>query len=103
MQTTRSQVRDAAGATIPGSRALLWGNNASWLCVKAECGALLGNRTADGEHLVTCDGCGARYEILRTHKKNGTLNLGPAVGVRQLLVGTTLSAASQGTTAQREV
>lgn len=80
MKTTSLPVSDMAGQPIEGSQALVWGNNAAWLCT--ECGRLLGNRTADGECEVRCP-CGAGYEILRAPNKNGNLNLGPATGVRR--------------------
>ena len=81
MQTTRTSIEDAAGQPIGGSRALVWGNNAAWVCL--ECGELVGNRTGDTEFQVNC-ACGARYEILRGENSNGSLNLGPAQGVRRL-------------------
>jgi hypothetical protein len=81
MQTTRLPIVDAAGQNVLGSRALVWGNNASWVCLG--CNELVGNRTGDTEFQVTCD-CGLVYEILRGQNTNGNLNLGPAIGVRQL-------------------
>ncbi len=81
MKTRRIQVEDELGAPIPDSQALVWGSNAAWDCVETGCGTLLGNRTGDGEYVVTCDICGARYEILRARNKKGRLNLGRAIGV----------------------
>ena len=80
MKTNQVNVGDSKGTPVTGSQALVWGNNAAWLCIK--CKRLLGNRTADGECEVDCS-CGVRYEILRAPNKNGSLNLGPATGVRQ--------------------
>lgn len=80
MKTKQVVVEDVQGRPVAGSQALVWGNNAAWLCVK--CGALLGNRTADDEYQVDCP-CGLRYEIVRGPNKNGRLNLGPATGVRR--------------------
>ena len=81
MQTNPVSIKDAAGQSIQGSRALIWGNNASWLCVR--CDRLLGNRTGDTEFQVVCP-CKIHYEILRDPNKNGTLHLGRATGVRRL-------------------
>lgn len=80
MKTTSLLVSNADGQPVEGSQALMWGNNAAWLCT--QCGQLLGNRTADGECNVSC-ACGAGYEILRVPNQNGNLNLGPATGVRR--------------------
>jgi hypothetical protein len=74
MQATQVRVRDAADIPIKGSRALIWGNNAAWLCVK--CDLLLGNRTGDTEFQVNCP-CGVRYEILRAPNRSANLHLGP--------------------------
>ena len=84
MKSTRKTVVDRNGVSIPGSRALLWGNNGSWLCVADDCGELLGTRTGDTEVTVRCPSCGTGYELLRGLNKNGGLNLGPAAGVRLL-------------------
>lgn len=81
MQTTKKTVSASDGKPVPGSKALVWGNNGAWVCVKSECGELLGARTGDTEVRVTCR-CGTRYELLRSANKNGALNLGPAIGVR---------------------
>ncbi len=81
MDTTPTQIEDAAGQLIPNTRALLWGNNASWLC--PDCGALLGNRTGDTEYQVACP-CGVQFEIRRGPNKSGQLHLGPARAVRQI-------------------
>lgn len=82
MQTLQVEITLKNGTPIPGSRALIWGNNASWLC--PECDQLLGNRTGDTEFRVTCSSCGARYEINRSKNKSNNLNLGPATGVSRL-------------------
>jgi hypothetical protein len=79
MDTDRVKIQDASGHPIVGSRALIWGNNAAWVCL--QCGELVGNRTGDTEYLVACT-CKARYEILRGLNKNGDLHLGPATGVQ---------------------
>lgn len=81
MQTTRLPIQDAVGNPIGGSRALIWGNNASWICLG--CNELVGNRTGDSEFRVSC-GCNTVYEILRGPTANGDLNLGPALGVRRV-------------------
>ena len=81
MKTTSVEIIDAVGNPISGSRALIWGNNAAWLC--SACDRLLANRTGDLEFEVDCP-CGIRYEILRTpHSKNGRLDQGPASGIRE--------------------
>ena len=81
MRTQLVVIQDEQEGAITGSRALLWGNNAAWLCT--ECNTLLGNRTGDNDFLVGCQ-CGTRYEILRSPNRNGRLHLGPATGVRRL-------------------
>jgi hypothetical protein len=81
MQTTQVLIGDSTGQPIPGSRALIWGNNAAWLCIK--CDQLLGNRTGDTEYQVTCP-CSVQYEIQRTQNRSGDLNQGQATGVRRL-------------------
>ena len=78
MDTLQVEIKLKDGTPIQGSRALIWGNNASWLC--PSCDRLLGNRTGDTEFKVVCS-CGTRYEIMRSKNKSGTLNLGPATGV----------------------
>jgi hypothetical protein len=80
MQTKPMSLEDSSGAPIADTQALLWGNNAAWVCVN--CQRLLGNRTGDEECEVECH-CGVRYEILRAPNRNGSLNLGPATGVRR--------------------
>lgn len=80
MQTRRDSVRTAQGEPIPGSTALLWGNNAAWLCI--QCGILLGNRT-DADHTLQCD-CGTDYEIVRGLNRNGNFFLGRAEAVKNL-------------------
>ena len=84
METKRVFIKDQHGKEIKESRALPWGNNASWLCTR--CGELLGNRTGDTEYQVQCTNkrCDARYEIERTQNKTGRLHLGAAVGVRKI-------------------
>jgi hypothetical protein len=81
MDTTQVQIEDAVGNPIPNTRAIVWGNNAAWLC--PACNNLLGNRTGDTEYQVACT-CGTEFEIRRGANKNGSLNLGPALGVRQV-------------------
>ena len=78
METTNVALNNSAGKLVDGSRGLIWGNNAAWLCVK--CGKLLGNRTGDTEFRVTCS-CASRYEIVRGRNKSGSLHLGPALGI----------------------
>ena len=75
MQTTPVLIQDKNGNPIDGSRALIWGNNAAWLCIG--CDQLLGNRTADGEFHVVC-GCGRAYD---SHRE-GDQNLARATGVQ---------------------
>ena len=82
MQTTKMSVLDRSGTAIVGSKAIVWGNNAAWLCVGEDCGELLGNRTGDSEYVVTCPRCRTRYEIGRSPNKSGDLHLGAATGVR---------------------
>ena len=43
MKTTAVPIQTATGGLIMGKQALIWGNNAAWLC--CGCGELLGNRT----------------------------------------------------------
>ena len=83
MKITKTLITDRTGNPISTSQALLWGNNAAWLCV--ECGELLGNRTGDSEYQVKCTNiqCTAKYEIERTENKSGRLHLGPAQGIRK--------------------
>jgi hypothetical protein len=80
VETTEFEVLGIDGKALKGTRGLIWGNNASWLCVG--CDRLSGNRTGETEFRVTCP-CGHKYEILRSPNKNGSLDLGPATGVRQ--------------------
>lgn len=84
METTKVQIMDRKGAAISASKALVWGNNAAWLCV--ECGELLGNRTGDNDYQLECTNrdCNAKYEIERSINKSGELHLGPAMGVRKI-------------------
>jgi hypothetical protein len=81
MRTRPAVVADPNNVPIPNSVALLWGNNAAWLC--AACKQLLGNRTGNGDFAVACP-CGARYEIQRANNRNGRPHLGRATGVRQV-------------------
>ena len=81
METKRVAIQDHSENVIENSRALVWGNNAAWICTG--CGQLLGNRTGDADYQVQCD-CGLGYEILRRSNKSGDLNLGSAVGVRKI-------------------
>ena len=81
VKATKIAIRGNDGQSVPGSRALIWGNNAAWLC--PTCDNLLGNRTGDTEYRVTCS-CGARYEIKRSETSTGRLHLGPATGVVRL-------------------
>ena len=85
METYPSFVLDANFRAIPQSQALLWGNNAAWLCIN--CGELVGNRTGNTEFLVTCR-CGNEYEIHRGINKNGEAHQAEAIGVQLLSVGT---------------
>ena len=84
MKTTKILITDTKGNPISTSKALLWGNNAAWLCT--ECGELLGNRTGDSEYHVKCTNilCTAKYEIDRAENKSGRLHLGPAKGIRKI-------------------
>lgn len=82
MNTIRSGIEDAQGNLIPKSKALLWGNNASWVGLVD--GELYGNRTGDSEYLVESPAEKIIYEIRRGLNKNGNQDLGPAVGVRAL-------------------
>ena len=81
MNTTKTFIKEHDGNPRKDSIALLWGNNAAWLCI--ECHELLGNRTGDTEYRVECR-CGAAYEIERTQNKRGKLHLGAAIGVRHI-------------------
>jgi hypothetical protein len=80
MQTRRDSVRDLTGDAIPDTKALLWGNNAAWLCVRCE--QLLGNRT-DNDFELQCN-CGAEYEIVRGVNRSGQRLLARALEVRRL-------------------
>lgn len=82
MKTRKVLIKDNNRDVINTSKALLWGNNAAWLCT--ECGELLGNRTGNSEYQVECSKCKAKYEIERAKNKNGRLHLGPATGVRKI-------------------
>ena len=81
METIKTFILDQKGNRISTSKALLWGNNAAWICT--ECGELLGNRTGDTEYQVECK-CMAKYEIARAENKNGRLHFGPAKGIRKI-------------------
>lgn len=84
MKTSKSQVKDLVGNPVKNSKALLWGNNAAWVCV--DCGELLANRTGDTEYQVECSAprCTAKYEIERGENKNGEQHLGPSIGIRKI-------------------
>lgn len=84
MVTEKVRITDQNGIPISASKALVWGNNAAWLCI--ECKELLGNRTGDTEYQVECTktGCNAKYEIERSINKSGKFNLGRATGVRKI-------------------
>ena len=84
MKTTKAFIQDSHGNPILKSVALIWGNNAAWLC--KECGELLGNRTGETEYRVECtnNNCRAEYEIVRKPNKSGKMHLGPAAGVRKV-------------------
>ncbi len=84
MKTMKAFIKDQDGNPINNSKALLWGNNAAWLCT--QCGELLGNRTGDTDHRVECINkhCAAMYEIERIQNKSGKLHLGAAAGVRRI-------------------
>jgi len=84
MKTTKVYISDQKGVAISSSKALVWGNNAAWLCT--ECGELLGSRTGDHEYQIECTNaeCNAKYEIERSINKSGKLNLWPAMGVRRI-------------------
>ena len=63
------------------SKALLWGNNAAWLC--DGCGELVGARTSSNSEKLTirCE-CGLAYELVADLNSKGTFNKGPAKAVR---------------------
>jgi len=84
MKASKAFITDWKGNPDTTSKALLWGNNAAWLCT--ECGELLGNRTGDTEYEVECTNtqCRAKYEIDRTENRRGRLHLGPAKGIRRV-------------------
>jgi hypothetical protein len=82
MKTKTTLIKDPQGNPISTSKALLWGNNAAWICT--EYGELLGNRTGETEYQVECTKCLAKYEIERMENKAGRLHLGPARGIRKI-------------------
>jgi hypothetical protein len=84
METTKKSITDRKGNPIRNSRALIWGNNAAWLCI--DCVELLGNRTGDTEYQVECNNikCTAKYKIDRAENRNGRLHLGRAKGIRRI-------------------
>ena len=84
MKTTPTLIKDQRGNPIGTSKALLWGNNAAWLCT--ECGELLGNRTGNTDYRVKCTNaqCTAKYEIDRDKNRNGTMNPGAAIGILKI-------------------
>jgi hypothetical protein len=69
MKTRKVPITDQNGIEISESKALVWGNNAAWLCI--ECKELLGNRTGDTEYQVECakTGCNSKYEIERSENR----------------------------------
>ena len=81
METKKAFIKAQDGSNIKGTKALLWGNNAAWIC--PECKELVGNRTGDTEYQVECESCKAHYEIERKPNKRGNFHLGPAIGVRK--------------------
>ena len=83
MKTIKDFVKGEDGKPIDNFKALLWGNNAAWLCT--ECGELLGNRTGDYDYRVKCttENCTAEYEIERSRNRSGSFHMGPATGVRK--------------------
>lgn len=85
METYPSFILDANSRPILTSKALLWGNNAAWIC--PDCGELVGNRTGDREFLVTCR-CGNEFQIHRGRNKNGEHHQAIALGVQLLPRGT---------------
>jgi hypothetical protein len=82
VRTTEVDIRDFEGEPIPGSKAIVWGNNAAWICEGEGCEELLGGRTANKECVVECPNCCAEYRIERRKNKNKRFNLGPAKGIR---------------------
>jgi len=84
MKTAKTFIRNQDGNPVTTSKALIWGNNAAWLCT--ECGELLGNRTGDTEYRVECTNrdCTAIYEIEWTKNKSGMVHLGAAAGIRKI-------------------
>ncbi len=69
------------GREIEGTKALLWGNNAAWICTK--CDQLVGSRTGKREKTVSCD-CGRRYILVSAQNQYGEYNQGAAKSVRAL-------------------
>jgi len=80
MKTTKVHITNYDGIPIDESKALVWGNNAAWVC---SCGELLANRTGDSECKVICSKCGKKYEIERAKNKSGRYHLGAAQGIKQ--------------------
>jgi len=83
MKTKKTHITNYAGIPIGDTKALVWGNNAAWVCPNP-CGELLGNRTGDSEFKVVCPICGAEYEIERAKSKNGSFHLGAAQGIKKI-------------------
>ena len=79
MKTRNVQLKDQSNSPIAGSKGLVWGNNAAWLCHR--CSTLNGGRTGDTEHVVQCSGCESEFVIERAENRSGRLHLGPAVGI----------------------
>jgi hypothetical protein len=62
-------------------KALLWGNNAAWLC--ESCGELVGARTSSNSKMQTiCCECGQTYGLIADLNRKGTFNKGPAKAVK---------------------
>ena len=78
MDKRHAFIEDLDGSPMEADEVVLWGNNAAWLCV--QCSTLLGDRTGDGDFEVTCENCGAEYQILR----EGDQNLARSEGVRRI-------------------
>lgn len=86
MKTVKALIKDKNGKDIPSSKALLWGNNASWLCTK--CGELVGNRTGKIENEVikcTTEKCEESYEMKQKANKSGNFYQGAVVSIRKII------------------
>jgi DNA-directed RNA polymerase subunit RPC12/RpoP len=82
MKTEHVQILDHNGNPIPKSKALLWGNNAAWIC--PSCGELVGARTSSSqkEKKIECR-CGKAYLLSASPNKKGVFRLGSAETVRE--------------------